>query len=354
MNERLKKKIDDIKKNLGKNDFPSLLAFDTAPRKIEVELPPLYEQYSEQLLKLIELREKAVKDLKRIPPNQIAPLRAVMKQMDDTIEDLESKLAEQYQKAEREQLEKREIDEVTEYQDQISEELFIMVKHLKPHLFEKFKEYVFADMEEDEIAEQLEIIARREETELEDILAGDIQAPEFINPHIKRLSSYDLFTWELNHIAFHGFNTDKMFRDSYQAVEELKKLRMRLAMEMFRALPVLRRRIDERIRHLEAMIRLSSEGVQLYFIENRKNGKFTHAEKIEDKYYDERFETLDRYRAEIYIAEKHLKPETFPAYVEALKKEMSADEFNKLQTNAAAIDEKKIEIILEAVANEIH
>lgn len=354
MNERLQKKIDEIKNNLKKNEYHPLLAFDTAPRKIEVELPYLYEQYSEQLLKLIELREKAVKDLKRIPPNQMPPFRAVMKQMDETIEDLEIKLAEQYQKAEREQREQLDIDEVTEYQDQITEELFIMVKHLKPHLFEKFKEYVFANMEEDEISEQLELIARREETELEEILAGEIQPHEYICPHIKRLSPYDLYNWEMNNIAFHGFNTDEMFKDWYKSIEDLKELRMRLAMEMYQALPVLRRRIDQKIREIEPKVRMASNALQHYFIENRNNGNFTHAEKIEDKYYDERFESLERYRVQVFIAEKHLKPDTFPEFEKALNENMTSEEKEIFYQKVAAIDEREIGFILEAVADEIN
>ncbi|MCD9189398.1 MAG: hypothetical protein LUM44_23505 [Pyrinomonadaceae bacterium] len=354
MNERLQKKIDEIKKNLKENEYHPLLAFDTTPRKIEVELPYLYEQYSEQLLKLIELREKAVKDLKRIPPNQIPQFRTVLKQMDETINDLETKLAEQYQKAEREQLEQLDIDEVTEYQDQITEELFIMVRHLKPHLFEQFKEYVFANMEDDEIAEQLEIIARREETELEEILAGEIQQPEYICPHLKRLSPYDLFTWELNNIAFHGFNTDEMFKDWYKSIESLRELRMRLIMEMYQALPVLRRRIDAKICEIESKVRMASEALQEYFIENRNNGKFTHAEKIEDKYYDERFESLDRYRVQVFIAEKHLKPDTFPEFEKYFIGQKTDEEKAIFYQKVAEVDEREIGFILEAVQNEIY
>lgn len=354
MNERLQKKIDEIKKTLKKDEFHSLLAFDCETRKFEIEVPAYYKKYTEQLLQLIKERDEGVKELKNVHPSQILPLRTVLKEMDAAIDNLETKLAEEYQKIEREQIEDQELYEVTYLQDQISEEFFIMVKHLKPHIFEKFKDYVFKGMTEDEITEQLEIIARREENELEDILAGEVESPEFVNPHLKRLSPYDLFLWQLNSIAYHGYKTDEVFRDAYEKIEDAKSRRFKMAARMNRALSIYRRRLDQEIRKLEPNIRKASHSIRKYFIENLDNGNFTTLEEVEDKEFDKRFDYLKQYQAEILVAEKHLKPETFADFEKRIKKSLTKKELKEIYRIASEFTEREIQVILKAVKNEIH
>lgn len=356
MNERLQQKIDEIKKNRKPEDFHPLLCFDAYPPKMEYDMPPDYQFRAKKLLEFIEQRDAAAAQMKNLSPSELFVVRATLNEMNRVLDDFEAKLEQSYLEYQKEGQLAQELYEATDLQDQMSEEHFIMVKHLKPQIFEKFKEYVFKHMTKEEIEEQLAIIARREAEELESILAADIQAPEFKNPHLKRLSPYDLFTREMNNLSMLTHHTDDFARELHAFINESHRTRFKLACRMNDSLPVLLRRLDETIRHIEPETRKAEDELKDYLDKNIDAGKFIKCEneEIDGEKANACFERLERYQIEVFIANKHLEPKMFPEYERIVTGFMSPEEKTEYYAQIAEVEEKSLKFILKAVANEIH
>lgn len=354
MNNRLQEKIDEIKKTLKPEEFHSLLCFDQNPPKFEPEMPPAYQHDAANLLEIIKERESLVKDLPNILPSQTAQARKLVSEMDQEIEKIESELDKFYREHQQKAQFKQEVYEATILQDYITEEHFIRVKHLKPHIFERFKDYVYEGMTDEEIAEQEAIIAKREANELEAILAADTDEPEFNNPHLKRLSSFDLFAGKLLELSFTVFETDDYFKETYETIQKGKGNRIDYAHRMNSALPVYRRRLDETIRKIEPAVRRTTNHLQNYFNERRANGTFVEKPDVTRETLDKLFAELEKYRIETYIAYKHLQPKKFRAYHDIATKGYTPAELREFKAKVAKREAESLKIILKSVKNEIH
>lgn len=356
MNEPLLQKIAELKKGKDSQYFHPLMCFETHPRKYEFDLPDEYVFRVSQYVEWLANRDEFAEKMKDFLPTKLERARVFLRITNDALDRLEKRLAEEYLKHEKEAGLEQELYEATDLQDQMSEEHFIMVKHLKPHIFDRFQKKVFEFMTEAEIEEQLAIIARREAEELEPILAADIQAPEFRNPHLKRISPHDLFIQYLNNWLMLTHKTDAYCRELHAFITESHQARLDFAFQMDDSLPVLRRRLDRTIRRIEPETRRAEYELNDYIRKNQAAGKFVQLppHEIDSKRADSCFEILEIFQIDVFIAKKHLEPETFPEYEKIVTGLMTTKEKKQYYAQVAEVEEKSLEWILKAVANEIH
>lgn len=172
MKDRLKKKLKAKKireVNKLKNIFPDL---PKLPQKKEYEMPDEYKENLRRLTEMIEERDRKAEIIKTLPPESRAEALPALSRLNASIDKIEQTLADEYKEF---QVESRRKDEVTHVLDkgmEKVEELFIIIKHQKPHLFDEFKKIVVEHMTPDEEQDFYDKIAVLEATKLKDILAG--------------------------------------------------------------------------------------------------------------------------------------------------------------------------------------
>ena len=350
MNARLQEKIDEIKKNLrDDDDFQPLLCFDANPREFDIELPADYISGTETLLKLVEHRDFLVRELPYFSFEDLAPAREALHKLAGKIERLETLLEREYKEIVKDQRQSQELCEATWLQDQISREHFIMVKHLKPHIFEEFKKWVFRYMTDEEIKEELTIIKSREKTELAAILAADIREPEFINPHYRRQSPYDLYNRYTLYLADEAYETDGHFKEIYQTIETGEEAKRRFTDHMANVLPVARRRLDEGVRSLEPKIRKLCRHLCDYSREKVRTGKFLKRADADQKKVEEHINYIQHCRIDIFIYTKHEKPNLLAEFKKLAFQDMTKAEIEEFYQKVAEYGEKQLDIIVRAV-----
>jgi hypothetical protein len=354
MNSRLQAKIDEIKKGLrNDDDFHPLLCFDANPKQLEVELSDDYQSGMEILLKYIEHRDFLLKELAHFSFEDISQARFTLNDLTKKVVKLEILLGREYEEIVKDQRRDQEIHEATWLQHQISREHFIMVKHLKPHIFEQFKRWVFNHMTDEEIKEELKIIRQLEEKELAAILAADICEPEFINPHIRRRSPYELYDRYTLYLADAAYETDDYFKKVYETIETGEKAKRKFIRHMTKVLPAARRRLDENIRSLESKIRKLCIHLCDYSKEKVRIGKFQTRDDADEKKIADYTDTLKRYQIEIFAYTKHKKPHLLEDLTKITFKNMAEEEIEKFYLEVSKCDEKQLKIITKAVENEI-
>lgn len=355
MNARLQEKIDEIKKDLrDDSDYHPLLCFDAHPRKIEVELSSEYQEGMTVLLKFIEHRDFLAKELLNFSLEDITQARITLRTLTKKIEKLETLLENEYEELIKDQRRDQELYEATYLQDQISREHFIMVKHLKPHIFEEFKKWVFNFMTDEEIKEELKIIKDRERTELEAILAADICEPEFVNPHYRRQSSYDLYNRYTLYLANEAYETDDHFKEVYETIKIGEERKQEYIRQISKVLPTTRYRLDRDIRALEPKVRKLCRYLCDYSREKVRIGKFQRRKDANEKKIEEFTDYLRLWRIEIFVYTKHKRPDLFENLEQLILKEMSEEEIKEFYQKAAECEKKQLKIVVKAVENEIH
>lgn len=130
-----------------------------------------YNKYAERLLDFIDTRDRVLAAMKDMTPAQRREVKVPLKVLNESIEELETHLAEQY---EVHQKERRVEDEQTRLIDKgfrTAQELYIVIKHCKPEKLEEFTKCLdplsFEDREE-----FFDGVAILEATKLDEILTG--------------------------------------------------------------------------------------------------------------------------------------------------------------------------------------
>lgn len=354
MNERLHKKIDEIKKNLRDDDFHPLLCFDAQLKPLEVELSADYKSGMETLLRFIEHRDFLAKELPNFSFEDITQARTTLSILTRKIDKLETLLGQEYEELVKDQRREQELYEATWLQDQISREHFIMVKHLKPHIFEEFKKWVFNSMTDEEIKEELKVIKHREQTELEAILAAEIREPEFVNPHYRRQSPYDLYNKYTLHFANEAYETDDHFKEIYETIKKGDEIKQRYMGQMSKVLPIARHRLDKDIRSLEPKLRKLCRYLCDYSREKVRIGSFQRRNDADEKKVAEHISFLQHCRIDIFAYTKRKKPYLFEDLQELALKDMTAEETEEFYQKVIECEEKQLNIIIRAVENELH
>ncbi len=354
MNARLQAKIDELRKEMEEaDDFHPLFCFDEYPREFEVELSKEYEDGTKNLLELIEHRDFLIKELPNFSFEDITQARITLRDLTRKIEKLETLLEKEYELLVNEQRHEHELYEATWLQDQISREHFIMVKHLKPDIFEDFKKWVFNHMTDEEIKEELKIIKHREKTELESILAADICEPEFVNPHYRRLSPYDLYNRYTLYFANEAYETDEYFKSVYETITNGEEAKRNFISHMSKVLPASRRRLDENVRSLDRKIRKLCLHLCEYSREKVRIGRFRKRADADQKKIEDYNRYLQLWRIDIFLYTKHKKPHLLEGFKELAFKDMTEEEIEEFYQKAAECEEKSLKLIIKAVEDEI-
>jgi hypothetical protein len=321
--------------------------------KEEYEMPAAYQAQLKQLVEMIEARDRYAKIFPTLPPDVRREAKPPYDELCRSIENLEQKLADEYERFQEEQRREQELYELTYLQDTISEELFIRVKHRKPYLFRKFEEYATRDMTAEERAEHYEIIARREAEELEDILSGKISAPEYHNPFINLILPKDQIPDLLLDINLAAFETDDYYKENLKLLKTGEDARRNLALKATRALPVRRRNIEKTVRDLRINIRAGRQHLLNYFKENKENGKFIEIEKPDQQKLDELFKQLDAAHERLFIVIKHTQPERFEEFEKiAVSDYDTPEQLAAFYERIAVREAEELNALLKSIADE--
>ena len=189
--------------------------------RIEFEMPDEYKRNLEILMDLLKDRDEYQELLPTLAPDVRAEAMPAFQELCAACDDLEQKLADEYERYQNEQnefarrraerkhkhltwaaktllhlqrtkspeaarafelamIEDKTPEEEKEFYfyvkmqeaEELSEKRYIIIKHTKPHLFEEFHQISVDSLTPEELQEFLDRIAHLEATQLEDILAG--------------------------------------------------------------------------------------------------------------------------------------------------------------------------------------
>jgi hypothetical protein len=321
--------------------------------KEEYEMPAEYQAQLKQLVEMIEARDEYAKKFSTLPPEVRREAKPHYDQLCRNIEDVEQKLADEYERFQEEQRREQELYELTYLQDTMSEELFITVKHKKPYIFRQFEEYATRGMLDEERAEQYEIIARREAEELEDILSGKISAPEYHSPFINLILPKDQIPDLLLDINLAAFETDDYYKENLELIKNAENTRRKLALRVSDAMPVRRRNLEKTVRDLRSNIRAGKQHLLEYFKENKEKGKFIEIEKPDQEKLDELFKELDAAHERLFIVIKHTQPERFEEFEKiAVSDYDTPEQLAAFYERIAEREQKELKALLRSIADE--
>ncbi len=320
--------------------------------KKEYEMPAEYQEQVKMYLELLESRDEYTKLLSTLPPEAYRQAKPIFDELCASVDDLEEKLAFEYERYQEEQRRDQELYEMTWEQDVISEELFIQVKHQRPHIFEKFVEYATEGMTEAEREEQFAIIARREQEELEDILSGKTTAPEYENLYIKLRLPDEWLPELLFDIINATYLTDKFFETNLEALNRLDMARRDFWFHITDALPVRRENMEEAIYDMKKQLGEATRFLLEYTEEAITSGKFTPLEYGYTEYLDSNLSHLEKLIYWKYVIIKHTLPEKLEEYTRLVTEDFTEKELAEFDKGITEIGEKTSDVLLKSLEYE--
>jgi len=126
------------------------------------------------LTELLEARDYYAKQIKDLPPHLAAEANAQMRKLDETINSLESLLAQEYEYYKAEKEREAELDVAINEAWESSKHIYIFIKHKSPQMLEKFTNQVLAELPADLLEEFYDEVAVLEATKLNEILTGKV------------------------------------------------------------------------------------------------------------------------------------------------------------------------------------
>ena|SRR5215213_1479971 len=149
MKDRLKKKLK-AKKILSQNRPKPILPFAARVTEKEYEMSVEYQQQLAILMQLIEKRDHYAREIPNLPPEARAAAKPAFEELNESIESLEQKLADEYESYQAKRRNDDKISQAINHGLEATEVLYIEIKNKVPHLFEEFKKIVIQDMTPDE------------------------------------------------------------------------------------------------------------------------------------------------------------------------------------------------------------
>lgn len=342
-----------MKYNPNPQIFPKVERLANPEYKEEYEMPADYQRQAEQMLELIESRDEYERIMPTLPPDVRAETMPHYQKLCSAVDELEEKMAYEYERYQEEQRIEQELYELTYLKDMMSEELFIKVKHQRPYIFEKFEAKVTEGMTDAEREEHYRIIARREEAELEDILSGKTPEPEYENLFIKHRLPDEWTAELLLQIAWEGYLTDSQFGIDYEAVERLDKERYEYCFRNPHVLPVRRRNMEEAILEIKKTLGAGRRFLLDYAAEAIPSGKFKPLKEGYTKYLDDHLKYLENCLYWKYVIIKHTMPERLDEYVRVVTEGFTPEETEAFYARAAEeYEEKKLKSLLKSLEYE--
>jgi hypothetical protein len=335
-----------------KPEMPKIERRANPEYKEEYEMPAEYQEQAKQLVELIESRDEYARMMPTMPPELYREAKPHYDKLNASVEELEEKMAYEYERYQEEQRLDQELYEMTWLQDLMSEELFIKVKHQRPHIFEGFEKYATKGMTDAEREEQFAIIARRETEELEDILSGEIPLPEDENLFIKHRLPDPWIAELLLQITKIAYQTDSFFEINFDALERLDKTRREFCFRNQRALPVRRRNMEEAILDMKQTLGAGRRFLLDYIPEAISAGKFVLLDEGYTEYLDSYLNSLEGCIYTKYVVIKLTMPERLDEYVRIVTEDFSPAEVEAFLTRAAEAVEKSTRALTDSLEKE--
>lgn len=136
------------------------------------EMEDDYKEALADLLRLMELRERAAALIKFAPPDIIREIRTTVAELDKQIEESEALLASAYESYQKFRRLEEELEVMNEAMGEKMEISFIILKHHLPDKLAKAESTMFNGWSPEDIQDFYDRVAIREATQLEEILAG--------------------------------------------------------------------------------------------------------------------------------------------------------------------------------------
>ena len=321
--------------------------------KEEYEMPTNYQERVKLMVKLIEERDKLANIIPKMSPEEYRIAKPQFDEANKIVEDLEEKLAYEYECYQEKQRLEQELSELIEWQEVMSEEHFIYVKHKKPYLFKEFEKIVTAEMTDEEREEHYANIARREAEQLDDVLSGKIPAPEYHNPFIHIfLPKFQLPDIQLNIISL-SYKTDNYFKEMHANIKKLESLRFDAVFELPRLLPVVRKNVEKNIREMREKTHFARLALLEYFSKNRESKKFAVIESPNYAELESLYKQRQSAEERLFIVAKHTEPENYERVKEMLLSDYETPKEIEVFFGRIAEAEKKwLNALLSAIADQ--
>jgi hypothetical protein len=341
-----------MKYNLsGKIEMPKIERLANPEHKEEYKMPADYQRQAEQMLELIEARDKYQQIMPTLPIEARREAKPHYDKLCRSVDELEEKMAYEYERYQEERRREQELCEVT-WREMMTEEHFIRVKHQRPHIFEEFAEQVTEGMTDAEREEHYRIIAKREADELEDILSGKTDAPEYENLYIKHRLPDAWAAELLLQITHDGFRTDRFFELNYDALERLENTRREYRFHLSDALPVRRRNMEEAILDMKKPLVAGWRFLLEYAEEKINSGKFKPLAEGYTQYLGDHIKSLENTVFWKYIIVKHTLPERLDEYIRIATEDFTTEEIEAFLKRAAECEEKDLDEMMHSLENE--
>jgi hypothetical protein len=332
--------------------LPKIQRLANPEYKEEYEMPAEYQAQAKQLIELIESRDEYARIMPALPPDAFREAKPHFDKLNSAVEELEEKLAYEYERYQEERRREQELNELTWGDDWATEENFIRIKHERPYIFEEFAEEAAEGMTDAERDEQFTIIARREAEELEDILSGKTNAPEYENLYIKHLLPDEWMPELLLQILHVGFHTDSFFEINYEALDRLRDTQREFLFHVSDAMPVRRRNIEEWLLDVKPTLGAGRRFLLDYAGDAIKSGKFEPLEEGYTEYLDGYLNSLEKCPYWKYVIIKHTMPEKLDEYVRIVTEDLSPEETEDFLKSAAESEEKDLDVLAHSLENE--
>jgi len=338
MKNRLKNKLK-AKKMLG-NQGESFRKPQTAkPAKKVYPMSAQYNKNLQILTQMLDEREEFKREMTFLPNEKKAEAFAALSKFDKSLDNLEQKLAEDYDKHQKKEKHKEKL--AARIYEQM-QRMFIVAKHrFEPAEFAAYEERVLATMTPENKKEFYELIAHRESYDLENILAdpsGRIKKP-LKHPQIQVTEAL----FDIDRIAY---ETDKDFQKFEAEYENILKIRDEAEKDLWLFNPEDRPKRRAEIENLDRMtddlLPKLIGYLKTCFDEDGKVEK----KKPDQKKLDAAFDRAEIATDRLHLVYKHLIPSHYEKFQEAAFATMTPDEIEETQQRIAKREAEELDEIL--------
>ncbi|HQU86504.1 MAG TPA: hypothetical protein PKY59_25460 [Pyrinomonadaceae bacterium] len=338
MKNRLKNKLK-AKKTLGNNGDSFRKQQAARPAKKVYPMSAEYNKNLQTLTQLLDEREEYKREIAFLPPEKKAEAFAALGEFDKSLNNLEQKLAEEYDKQQSNEKHKEKLF-ARIYENM--QRTFIVAKHrFKPEDFAAFEKSVLKKMTPAAKKEFYELVAHRESYDLENILAdpnGRVKRP-LKHPQIQLTEAI----FDIDRIAY---ETDKDFQEAEAEYERILKIRDEAEQDLWLLNPEDRPKRRAEIENLDRMndqlLPKMISYLQACFAEDGK----VERKKPDQKKLDAAFERAEIASDRLFLFYKHLKPHLFEKYQETAFATMTPEEIEETKKRIAKREAEELDEIL--------
>jgi hypothetical protein len=330
-----------FKKQAKKTWFPQPV------KKKAYEMPDNYKRDLHKLTDMLDHREEYNKLLPLLPPEKLAEAMPIIRNLDKTLDEIEQKLADEYEDFQNHQQELEENkDEARARVYEFMQRLFIVAKHKFEPV--KFKEYERDIMQgwSSEFKEQFyDHIALRESYDLENILSdpvGEIKRP-MKPPNIQMKEAI----FDINRLVY---ETPDDFKEMEAEYERVLAIRDRVEKNLWLYDPDERKVKREQIKDLDNQLDNFKLALNEYLEICFKEDGAIEVKNPDQKKVDAAFAQADVAHERIYLMYKHAKPELLEDFTKTcLSAYETPEEIEQFYQRVAKRETEELDKILESL-----